>query len=55
MAEEVNGITTKLALGDIDDQAILTKLLEEQAKVFLVLHGVFTSYQDVIYADKCKI
>ena len=54
MAEEVNGIMTRLALGDIDDQAILTKSLEEQAKVFFVHRGVFTSYQDVINVDKSK-
>ena len=55
MDEEVNGITTKLALGEIDDQAALTKSLEELAKVFLVHHSVFTSYQDVISVDKGKI
>ena len=55
MAEEVHGITTKLALGDIDDHALLTKSLEEQAKVFLVHHGALTSYQDVINVEKGKI
>ena len=55
IAKEVDRITTKLALGDIDDQAILTKSLEEQAKVFFVHHGVLTSYQDVMNVDKDKI
>ena len=55
MAKDVDGIMTKLTLGDIDDQALLTKSLEEQAKLFFVHHCVLTSYQDVIIVVKGKI
>ena len=36
MAKEVNGVTTKLALGDVDDQTVLLESLEQQAKVHVL-------------------
>ena len=32
MTKEVNGVTTKLALGDVDDQAVLLKSLEVNSR-----------------------
>ena len=36
VAKEVNAVATELALGDIDDQAVLPKLLEQQATMLFV-------------------
>ena len=55
MAEEVNGVATKLALGDVDDQAVLLESLEQQAEVFFVCLNILASHQDVINIDEGEI
>ena len=55
MAEDVNGVATKLALGDIDDQSVHLELLEQQAKVFFVCLKILASHQDVVKVDEGEI
>ena len=54
MTKEVNGVMTQLALGDVDDQAILLKSLEQQAKMFFVCLDILAGHQDVVDVDKAK-
>ena len=55
MAEEVNGVATKLALGDVDDQSVLLESLEQQAKVFFVCLNILASHQAVVNVDEGEI
>ena len=55
MTKEVSGVTTKLALGDVDDQAVLLKSLEQQAKMFFVCLDIPASHQDVFDVDKGEV
>ena len=55
MAEEVNGVATKQAFGDVDDQAVLLESLEQQVKVFFVCLNILASHQDVINLDEGEI
>ena len=55
MAEEVNGVATKLALGGVDDQAVLLESLEQQVKVFFVCLNILASHQDVVNVDEGEI
>ena len=55
MAKEVDGVATKLTLGDIDGQAILLKSLKQQVKMFFVCLCVLASHQNVVDVNKDKI
>ena len=55
MTKEVNGVPTKLALGNVYDQAALLKSLEQQAKMFFACLIILAGHQDVIDVDKGKV
>ena len=55
IAKELDAVTTELALGDIDDQAVLPKSLEQQVKMFLVRRSILASHQNVINVNESKI
>ena len=55
MTKEVNGVTTKLAFGDVNDQAILLKSLEQQAKMFFACPNILASHQHVIDVNKGEV
>ena len=55
MAKEVNAPMTELAPGDVDDQAVLPKSLEQLVKMIVMCLNVPTCHQNVVDVDKNKI
>ena len=55
VSQEIYLGAAKLALCDVDDEAMLLEALKQLSKVDFMLSGIFAGHQDIIHIHKDEI